>query len=93
MLVKVPSLTFFQCGDQGREGRGDSKAAELTGWKCCRGEQALLRKLPQSLLLPGSSDWCCCAPQRCPGVSTHAPKRNASIMKKLSTSTLNQQQS
>ena len=75
-----------------RQGRQQSRRVKLTGRKCCRGEQVLLHKLPPSLPLPGSSAWCRCALQHHLGVSAHAPKRNASIMKNLSTSRLNQQQ-
>lgn len=73
------------------EGRAEPQSYKLTGWKCCRGEQTLLQKLPCSPPPPRNSAQCLCAPQHRPGVSTDAPKRNASTMENLSTSKLNQQ--
>lgn len=92
-LKFLPSLSSSAATREEKQWGQQSHRVKLTAWKCCRGEQALLCKLPRSLPLPGSSARCRCALQHCPAVSVHAPKRNASIMKNLSTSRLNQQQS
>lgn len=61
-------LRFLPVQSPGRKRQGgqQSHRVKLTGWKCCRGEQALLCKLPWSLPLPGSSAWCHWAPQHRP---------------------------
>lgn len=86
MLDNVPALSLLQCSNQKVKCWKDSKAAELSAWRCCRGKQALLCKLPLSMPPPGSSAWCCCA------YGVLSSKSNAKMMQNLNISRLNRQQ-